>query len=259
MRQWHMTRLTPIALLALLCIPAGAAAAATSPPRPPVPPTASPTGLPARSALDAPAPADTLEQRLAPCLACHARPDRDDAFYPRLAGKPERYLLNQLRNFRDGRRQFPMMTWMVQNLPDAYLGEIAAYFAAAPHPPVPVPPVEAAPAQRERGAHLVRHGDAAVRVPACVACHGSALTGIAPAIPGLLGLPRDYINAQLGAWRDGRRHAGAPDCMADVAQRLPLQDIAAISAYLASTPVPAGAQPAAALPRPMPLRCGSQP
>ncbi len=40
------------------------------------------------------------------------------------------------------------------------------------------------------------------------------MTGRAPFIPGLLGLPRDYLNAQLGAWRNGQRHASPPDCMA---------------------------------------------
>ena len=29
---------------------------------------------------------------------------------------------------------------------------------------------------------------------ACASCHGSALTGVEPTVPGLLGLPRDYLN-----------------------------------------------------------------
>jgi cytochrome c553 len=32
-------------------------------------------------------------------------------------------------------------------------------------------------------------GDPARRIPACVQCHGDALMGVAPSIPGLLGLP----------------------------------------------------------------------
>jgi cytochrome c553 len=35
------------------------------------------------------------------------------------------------------------------------------------------------------------------------------MTGVAPHIPGLLGLPRDYLNAQLGAWKAGQRRAHA--------------------------------------------------
>jgi cytochrome c553 len=102
-------------------------------------------------------------------------------------------------------------------------------------------------------------GDATLKVPACVACHGQRLTGALPAIPGLLGLPRDYINAQFGAWRNGTRHAHAPDCMATIAGRLSLADVAAISGWLASEPVPDDATPAPGVSHPLPLECGSEP
>ena len=53
------------------------------------------------------------------------------------------------------------------------------------------------------------------------------MTGRAPFIPGLLGLPRDYLNAQLGAWRRASAQARAPDCMAQVAVAPDAEDIAA--------------------------------
>lgn len=202
---------------------------------------------------------DTLQQRIAPCLSCHARTDKDDAFFPRLAGKPAGYLYNQLVNFQRGRRHFPLMTWMVAPLPDPYLHEIADYFAGANLPRPPAPPVLATPAERARGEALVRRGDPALRLPACAACHGAQLMGVQPAIPGLAGLPRDYINAQLGAWKNGDRHALEPNCMAEIARRLPLADVAAISAYLAAQPVPSHTTAAASIKRPLPLACGSAP
>lgn len=205
------------------------------------------------------APPDTLAQRVAPCLACHQPQGRNDAFFPRIAGKPEGYLYNQLLNFRDGRRQFPMMTYMVEHLPEPYLREIAQYFAGQ-HPPYPPLAAVTASAQTlERGRVLVQQGDAARRIPACVACHGPGLTGIAPAIPGLVGLPRDYINAQFGAWKNKARRAQAPDCMAEVASRLTEADVAAVSGWLASQPVNAAARPASAPATPLPLRCGGVP
>jgi len=210
-------------------------------------------------ACAAPAVPDTLEQRLAPCLACHQPKERNDAFFPRIAGKPEGYLYNQLRNFQDGRRQYPMMTYMVSQLPEPYLREIAGWFAAQHPPYVARPAVDATPAQLERGRLLVLQGDAGRKVPACVACHGQALTGVAPAIPGLVGLPRDYINAQFGAWKNKVRQARAPDCMAQVAARLTGDDVAAVSAWLASQRVDDAARPATALPAPLPLACGSVP
>jgi len=148
------------------------------------------------------------------------------------------------------------MAWMVRLLPDAYLREIADHFAAQ-HPPAP-PPARAAVGADvlERGRRIALGGDPARGVPACARCHGRALTGVTPAVPGLLGLPRDYLNAQLGAWRNGLRRAAAPDCMADVARRMSADDVAAVTAWLASRPPPADEAPAPAAPEPPPLRCG---
>ncbi|RZA31378.1 MAG: cytochrome c4, partial [Lysobacteraceae bacterium] len=63
---------------------------------------------------------DTLAQRLLACTSCHARVDArgnpvNDSYFPRLQGKPAGYLYNQLLNFREGRRQYPLMTYLVQH------------------------------------------------------------------------------------------------------------------------------------------------
>jgi cytochrome c553 len=210
----------------------------------------------------------SLAQRLSACTSCHGSASAPPAapgsggerqYFPRIAGKPAGYLYNQLINFREGRRQYPLMTWMVQHLSDDYLHEIAAYFSTQ-HLPAPVLDRASLPAaELERGRRLVTRGDTALNVPACIACHGDRLTGALPAIPGLTGLPRDYINAQFGAWRNGNRHALAPDCMGTIASRLSLADVSAISAWLASEPLPADPAPAQAVPRPLPLACGSAP
>ena len=46
-------------------------------------------------------------------------------------------------------------------------------------------------AQAQRGAKLYAEQ--------CAACHGERLTGIEPAVPGLLGLPYDYLVVATGA------------------------------------------------------------
>ncbi|WP_332877544.1 c-type cytochrome [Massilia sp. S19_KUP03_FR1] len=204
---------------------------------------------------------DTLAQRLIACTACHAQTDqaRGTDYFPRIGGKPAGYLYNQLTNFRDGRRQYPVMTYMVTHLPDAYLHEIAGYFAAQHPPAPPAVPVSASTALLERGRVLAMQGDAARKVPACVACHGQALAGTLPTVPGLVGLPRDYVNAQFGAWRNRTRQALLPDCMATIAARLSLDDINAVSTWLASQPYAPGARPATTFAGPLPLACGSVP
>jgi cytochrome c553 len=148
------------------------------------------------------------------------------------------------------------MAHLLEPLGNDYLRDMAQHFAALSVPyaaPVPVPVSADA---LKRGQQLARHGDPARQLPACTQCHGAALTGVLPATPGLLGLPRDYLNAQLGAWRNGLRRAHAPDCMADIAQRLSQADVSAVSGWLASQPLPARTQPAPASAQPLPLDCG---
>lgn len=204
---------------------------------------------------------DTLAQRVKACTLCHGPEGRatNDGFYPRIAGKPEGYLYHQLLNFRDGRRQAAGMRFLIDPLSDAYLRDIARHFASLDLPYPPPPPSTATPEQLLRGEALVRRGDPARDLPACTACHGAAMTGVQPAVPGLLGLPRDYLIGQLGAWQTGLRKAHAPDCMAQVAQRLAATDIAAVAAWLAAQPLPADTHPATAnaTAQPLPLRCGS--
>lgn len=184
------------------------------------------------------------------CTACHGAQGRagPDGYYPRLAGKPAGYLYNQLLNFRDGRRHYALMTQLVDPLSDAYLMEIARYFSALDLPYPPPTAVPAVPAVLQRGQTLVTVGDATRRLPACASCHGQALTGVAPHVPGLLGLPRDYLNAQLGAWRTGQRRAHAPDCMANIVAQMSNDDINAATHWLAAQPVPSNSKPAIALP-----------
>jgi cytochrome c553 len=202
---------------------------------------------------------DTLAQRLLACTGCHGKDGRaaGDGYYPRIAGKPAGYLFRQLRAFRDAQRPYALMTNLLAPLDDRYLRDIARHFAALELPYAAPPPSRADAATLRQGQRLAQQGDAARGIPACQACHGSALTGMGADVPGLLGLPVDYLNAQLGAWRTGARRAEAPDCMAQIAQRLGPQDVNALAHWLAAQPVPTAARAAASAPAPAPLHCGS--
>ena len=208
---------------------------------------------------------DSMAQRTLACTACHGPQGRaaPDGYYPRLAGKPAGYLYNQLLNFRDGRRHYGLMTQLIEPLSDAYLLEIAQYFSGLEVPyPAPLPSPASAAVLRH-GEQLALHGDAARKVPPCAQCHGRAMTGVAPNIPGLLGLPRDYLNSQLGAWKAGQRATHAPDCMKDVVARLNLEDINAVASWVAAQPLPADTHPATSLPALAPggaaISCASAP
>ena len=207
---------------------------------------------------------DNLAERTRACTACHGDQGRagPDGYYPRLAGKPAGYLHHQLRNFAEGRRHYGLMTCLVDPLSDAYMAEIAAYFSQLHLPYPPPTPSRLPPEQLARGQRIVQQGDPARGLPACAQCHGERLTGVQPNVPGLLGLPLDYLNAQLGAWQTGQRQALAPDCMKAVLQHIAPGDVIAVSNWLASQPLPADTRPAAAPARAVTdpaWRCGSAP
>lgn len=193
---------------------------------------------------------NTMAERTRACTACHGEQGRagPDGYYPRLAGKPAGYLNNQLQNFKQGRRHYDLMARLIEPLSDAYLQDMARYFSGlkVPYPKPSLSVGSTPPAVLARGQQLTLEGDASRGLPACVACHGEKLTGVAPDVPGLLGLPLDYLNGQLGAWQSGQRRAHAPDCMAQVVQRLSADDVMAVAHYLARLAPPTDASPALA-------------
>ena len=206
-------------------------------------------------------PPDTMAARVEACTPCHGKQGEgtSDVYFPRLAGKPAGYLYNQLLAFKNGRRKYPPMNYLLEYLGDPYLQEMADYFAEQ-HPPLPEPPASDVSQQvMQQGQALVTRGDPARQIPACGSCHGPGLTGMEPGIPGLLGLRPNYISAQLGAWRYGTRTAKPPDCMQQVAGRLTEADVTAVAAYLASRPAPIAIAPAPKGAYVLPFACGSEP
>ena len=206
-------------------------------------------------------PPNTMFARVQGCSTCHGPLGQGtyDDYFPRIASKPPGYLFNQLQNFREGRRSYPPMNYLLAYLNDDYFHEIAKFFSDQRLPFAEPERSKVSPEVLATGERLVREGDAGRQVPACTGCHGAQLTGINPGIPGLIGLHSRYISAQLTEWRAGTRHANGPDCMREVAKRLTEEQITAVAAWLATQPAPAVATPAAAGSWATPLPCGSQP
>lgn len=242
----------PVWRVGVALVFAGAVAAAHAAP--------APTQLAAKGAMAVPAPhvvPDSMAQRMQACLPCHGKEGvaTPHEYFPRIAGKPAGYLFNQLRNFREGRRNNRAMSHLLENLSDDYLREIASYFGALDLPYAAPPARTPSPQVIARGQTLAQKGDATRQLPACAACHGAALTGMQPALPGLVGLPKDYLLAQIGAWRNGTRRAQAPDCMQSISKRLSEEDLGAVTTWLAMQPVPRESAPAEPSAR-LPLACG---
>lgn len=71
------------------------------------------------------------QAKTAVCGACHG-PDGNSMApnFPKLAGQGDRYLLKQLHEIKDGKRQVLEMTGQLTNLNDQDLADIAAYYAS---------------------------------------------------------------------------------------------------------------------------------
>src|SRR6516165_6615611 len=76
-------------------------------------------------------PPNTMFARVQGCSTCHGPLGQGtyDDYFPRIASKPPGYLFNQLQNFREGRRSYPPMNYLVAYLHDDYLKDIAQFFA----------------------------------------------------------------------------------------------------------------------------------
>jgi cytochrome c553 len=180
-----------------------------------------------------------------------------DDYFPRLAGKPAGYLFNQLTAFRDGRRHYSPMNYLLEYQSDTYLHAMAEYFSTQSPPYLPRHSTKADSAVLARGQQLATRGDTGRGVPACARCHNPNFTGMEPGVPALVGLQPDYISAQLGAWRYGTRTAIAPDCMQIVAGLLSENDVTALAAWLSSLPAQPDAKPLPPGSLTPPIACGS--
>ena len=114
-----------------------------------------------------PAAAQSFEERIAACLACHGEKGQSETpEVPSLGGQPASYLLTQLYVFREKMRPVEIMNEQTKGFSDDDLRRYSEFLARLP-PPVPVAG-GADQARMERGKALVsRHR--------CNSCHAPDL------------------------------------------------------------------------------------
>ncbi len=110
-------------------------------------------------------PPDTMEARLRACAACHGEQGQgtDNDYFPRLTGKPAGYLMNQLVAFRDGRRRYAPMNYLLEYMPDSYLHQMADYFSGLRPPPPLQTIADVSSGILARGQAIVTQGDPGAR------------------------------------------------------------------------------------------------
>lgn len=163
-----------------------------------------------------------------PCAACHG-PDGNATIpgTPSLAGQPTYFTHWQLIKFRDGRRKDPQMSPFAQNLSDADMADLAAYYQAQN----PRPRAAAIdPAKVAAGSKLAE-------LHHCSSCHRPGFTG-QQQVPRLAGQDYDYLLKLLRGFK-AKTASDLDGTMTMAAQPLHDEDIANLVHYIASL----GAQP----------------
>ncbi len=175
--------------------------------------------------------AENGETKSLPCTACHGPAgNSSNAMWPNIAGQNAPYILDQLKAFKDGNRQDPLMSGQAMVLGDQDMADLAVYYEGLQAAAQSVKN----PASVNRGEALYRGGDSDSGVAACIACHGPTGNGNPAAkYPALRGQHAEYTAKQLRDYKSGARVSdGSTRMMRDIAERLSEEDIAALSSYV---------------------------
>jgi len=177
----------------------------------------------ALASLAVSASAETIQERAAPCLACHGeRGASETENTPSLGGQQAPYALIQIFMFREKLRVFEPMNEMAKSLTDDDLRTFSDFIAALPKP---APPADAADATR------MARGEALAKQNRCNTCHNPDYSG-KENVPRIANQREDYLAKTLAEYKDNSRH-GYDATMADVMQTVGKEQIADLAHYLA--------------------------
>ena len=161
------------------------------------------------------------------CAACHtADGSRGIPTNPILQGQHADYIVKQLGEFKSGKRDNAIMKPMASTLSDDDMRNVAAFYASK----TAKPGLSKSPATVALGQKIWRGGIAEKSVPACAGCHGPTGGGIPSQYARLGGQHAEYVSAELGLFRSGKR-SNSPQ-MTTIAARMSDAEIAAVSDYV---------------------------
>jgi len=186
-----------------------------------------------RSLANPGTPAKTLALQV--CSNCHGVDGNSvSPNFPKLAAQPEEYLIAQLNEFRNHRREDPpgfrYMWGISRSLTDDQIKGLAAYFSAQ----TSVSPGQGNAKLAEEGKHIFDSGLPEQNVPACSVCHGDHGQGNGQ-FPRVANQHADYAIKQLTVFQQtDQRPDGA--AMKVVTHSLSRQNMEAVAAYLQQMP-----------------------
>jgi cytochrome c553 len=174
------------------------------------------------ASVTSPALAQSFEERLGGCLACHGEKGVSETpEVPSLAGMPANFTLIQLYLFREKMRKIEIMNDVAKGMTDDDLRKFGDYFAKLAPPRAagePADPVIAARAQ------------AVIARTHCASCHNPDFSG-REQMPRLAAQREDYLLKSLRDYKTGQR-PGYEATMDDVMRSVSDADIVDLAHYL---------------------------
>lgn len=162
------------------------------------------------------------QERLGLCAGCHG-PDGNspDPKVPSIAGQPKLFIETQLVLFREELRKSEQMLPVVRGMKDPEIIQLADHFSK-----LPSRGMETAPADQA----LLQRGSQKAKELRCGICHTSDFGG-QKQVPRLAAQREAYLEAEMRAYRDGKR-AGGDTIMAAALYGVSDADIRALAHFL---------------------------
>lgn len=158
------------------------------------------------------------------CAGCHGENGISQTEnIPSLAGQPDQFLQWQLVFFRAGSRKNEQMQPIVEEITNADIRNLGAYFSSL------TPPKGA----EDGDPDLSKKGAQVAAGRRCASCHTDSYAGT-KGVARLAGQREEYLVKALHDYKAGQRIGGGVAAMADVAYHMSDEEITAVSHYLAN-------------------------
>lgn len=159
------------------------------------------------------------------CTMCHGAQGMSASNAPNLAGQYPEVVIKQLHDYKAGKRASSIMEALARTLSDRDISDLAAYYAYLPKArTAPTFYDESLPA-------LVRVGAPLRNIAPCISCHGGVDQKLGA--PWIEGMPKEYLVAQLQAFRAGIRHNDSQAQMRNVVRAMTDPEIDDVSTFYA--------------------------
>jgi cytochrome c553 len=159
------------------------------------------------------------------CTMCHGAQGMSASNAPNLAGQYPEVVIKQLYDYKAGKRSSSIMEVLAKNLGERDIGDLAAYYAS-------LPKARTAPTTYDESLPtLVRVGAPLRNVAPCISCHGGVDQKFGA--PWIEGMPKDYLIAQIKAFRTGERRNDSEAQMRNVARAMTDTEIEEVAGFYA--------------------------